>query len=288
MVMSTKNTELKTVDYFSNGKIITFNKPLVMAIVNITPDSFYDGGKFGAINDVARDVEEKIRAGANIIDLGAASSRPGSAIISIEEEWQRLQPVLELLRKEFPQIIISVDTWRAEIAKNAVDAGADIINDIGGGTFDPHMFATIAKLDVPYVLMHIQGTPETMHHAPHYTDVVNEVKTALSTGIDVLQGLNFKKIIIDPGFGFAKNLSQNYLLLKHMSDFAAMGFPVLAGLSRKSMINRVLGTSAVTALNGTTVLNTLALVNGANILRVHDVTEAKQAIELITFYQSTK
>ena len=288
MVMSTKNTELKTVEYSSNGKIITFNKPLVMAIVNITPDSFYDGGKFGAINDVARDVEEKIKAGATIIDLGAASSRPGSSIISIEEEWQRLQPVLELLRKQFPQVIISVDTWRAEIAKNAVEAGADIINDIGGGTFDPLMFATIAKLDVPYVLMHIQGTPETMHQAPHYTDVVTEVKSTLKTGIEALQALNFKKIIIDPGFGFGKNLSHNHLLLKHLSDFAAMGFPVLAGLSRKSMINQVLGTSAVTALNGTTVLNTLALVNGAKILRVHDVTEARQAIELITFYQNNK
>lgn len=259
-----------------------------MAIVNITPDSFYDGGKYGAINDVARDVEEKIKAGANIIDLGAASSRPGSSIISIEEEWQRLKPVLELLRKQFPQVSISVDTWRAEIAKNAVEAGADIINDIGGGTFDPHMYTTIAKLNVPYVLMHIQGTPETMHQSPHYTDVVTEVKTTLKRGIDVLQGLNFKKIIIDPGFGFGKNLSHNYMLLKHLSDFAAMGFPVLAGLSRKSMINQVLGTSAVTALNGTSVLNTLALVNGAKILRVHDVTEAKQAIELITFYQNNK
>lgn len=287
MVMSTKNTELKTVEYSSNGKIITFNKPLVMAIVNITPDSFYDGGKFGAIGDVARDVEEKIKAGASIIDLGAASSRLGSAIISKEEEWQRLQPVLEHLRKQFPHMIISVDTWRAEIAKNAVDAGADIINDIGGGTFDPLMYSTIAKLNVPYVLMHIKGTPETMHQVPQFIDVVTEVKSALKTGIDVLQGLNFKKIIIDPGFGFGKNLSQNYLLLKHLSDFKELGYPVLAGLSRKSMINLVVGTSAVTALNGTTVLNTIALVNGANILRVHDVTEAKQAIELITFYQST-
>lgn len=286
MVSSTKNTELKTVEYSSNGKIITFNKPLVMAIVNITPDSFYDGGKYGSTADVARDVEEKIKAGASIIDLGAASSRPGSAIISIDDEWQRLQPVLLLLRKEFPKIIISIDTWRSEIAKRAVEAGGDIINDISGGTLDTKMFGTIAALDVPYILMHIQGNPTNMQVEPNYNDVVVEVKNELVQATKTLQALNFNKIIIDPGFGFGKNLSHNYLLLKHLSDFTKLGFPVLAGLSRKSMINQVLGTSAVTALNGTTVLNTLALVNGANILRVHDVTEAKQAIELITYYQN--
>lgn len=286
MVLSTKNTELNPVAYSSNGKIITFNEPKVMAIVNITPDSFYDGGKFSTTRDVVNDVEEKIQAGADIIDIGAASSRHGAVTISVEEEWHRMEPVLKELRKHFPSTVISVDTWRAIIASKAIEEGADIINDIGGGTLDRAMFSTIAKYNVPYVLMHIQGQPNTMQEAPQYQNTVAEVKAQLQHSITELAALNFNKVILDPGFGFGKNLKHNFELLKHLSTFSNLGYPVLAGLSRKSMINQVLKTSPVTALNGTTVLNTLALLNGAKILRVHDVAEAKQAIELMTYYSS--
>lgn len=258
-----------------------------MAIVNITPDSFYDGGKFAAPDEVLRDVEEKIKAGAAIIDLGAASSRPGSTSISEDEEWQRLGSTLQLIRQSFPEILISVDTWRAGIAEKSVAEGADLINDIGGGQLDAAMFATIARLNVPYVLMHIQGTPETMQLKPDYKAVVTEVAGSLQTSVNALQELDFHKIILDPGFGFGKTLTHNFQLLKHLDQLCASGFPVLTGVSRKGMINQVLGTSPVTALNGTTVLNTIALLNGASILRVHDVTEAVQVKQLINFYKNT-
>lgn len=284
--MNTKNTEIKSVEYSSNGKIITFNKPLVMAIVNITPDSFYDGGKYESDQDVLRDVEEKIARGADIIDLGAASSRPGAQEISTDEEWHRLKPVLTAIRQHFPDTMISVDTYRAKVAKQAVQCGADMINDIGGGTLDNEMFETIAGLNVPYVLMHIKGQPKTMQNAPEYVNVVSELETYFSDRIKQLHTLGFKKIILDPGFGFGKTLEQNYRLLQQLHCFAKFQLPVLAGLSRKSMINQVIGTSPVTALNGTTVLNTLALVNGARILRVHDVSEAKQTIQLFDAYSS--
>jgi len=285
--MNTKNTELKSPVYSSGTKIITFNEPKIMAIVNMTPDSFYDGGKFAEPEEVLRDVEEKIKAGADMIDLGAASSRPGSAVISEEEEWQRLGSSLHLIRKTFPKILISVDTWRAAIAEKSADAGADMINDIGGGKLDPAMFATISRLNLPYVLMHIQGTPETMQQNPQYTAVVTDVLAELRQSVAQLKALGFQKIILDPGFGFGKTLQHNYELLKNLSEFCTMGLPVLAGLSRKGLINQVLGTSPVTALNGTTVLNTLALLNGASILRVHDVTEARQVIKLLNIYKKT-
>jgi dihydropteroate synthase len=285
--MSTKNTELKSPVYSSGTKIITFNEPLIMAIVNITPDSFYDGGKFGGADEVLRDVEEKINAGADIVDLGAASSRPGSTIISEAEEWQRLESTLRLIRQTFPKILISVDTWRAGIAEKSADAGVDILNDIGGGKLDAKMFATVARLNLPYVLMHIQGTPGTMQQNPFYHSVVSDVLAELRQSVSQLNALGFNKIILDPGFGFGKNLQHNYALLKHLQEFRDTGMPVLAGMSRKGMINQVLGTSPVTALNGTTVLNTLALLNGASILRVHDVMEALQVTQLLNLYKKT-
>jgi dihydropteroate synthase len=286
--MTTKSSEINTKEYSVKGKIITFGEPLVMGIVNITPDSFYDGGKYGTDQDVLNDVEEKVKQGAQIIDIGAASSRPGAKEIDTETEWQRLYPALSRIRNNFPAIWISVDTWRAEIAKRAAAEGADIVNDIGGGTLDPEMFHTIAKLHLPYVLMHIQGDPQTMQINPSYASVVTDIKRIFLEKIKMLEQIGHRQIIIDPGFGFGKDLEHNYSLLKHLEEFAELGYPVLAGLSRKGMINKVIGTNPVTALNGTTVLNTIALLNGASILRVHDVAEAKQAIRLVKYYQNSK
>ena len=284
--MNTKINEKKTIEYSCNGKIIKFNKPLIMSIVNITPDSFYDGGKYDSESDVLKDVEDKINSGANIIDIGASSTRPNSDEITEKEEWQRLKDVLISVRANFPDILLSVDTYRASVAKKSAEHGIDIINDISGGNLDSLMFKTVADLNIPYILMHIQGTPKTMQNNPKYLNVVEEVKKDFESKITQLINLGFNKIILDPGFGFGKSLENNYQLLKSLNIFNSFNYPVLAGVSRKSMINRVIGTNPVTALNGTTVLNTIALQNGASILRVHDAFEAKQAIELVEFYKS--
>lgn len=284
--MNTKINEKKTIEYSCNGKIIKFNKPLIMSIVNITPDSFYDGGKYDSESDVLKDVEDKINSGANIIDIGASSTRPNSDEITEKEEWQRLKGVLISVRANFPDILLSVDTYRASVAKKSAEHGIDIINDISGGNLDSLMFKTVADLNIPYILMHIQGTPKTMQNNPKYLNVVEEVKKDFESKITQLINLGFNKIILDPGFGFGKSLENNYQLLKSLNIFSSFNYPVLAGVSRKSMINRVIGTNPVTALNGTTVLNTIALQNGASILRVHDAFEAKQAIELVEFYKS--
>lgn len=256
-----------------------------MGIVNITPDSFYDGGKYSSVIDVLRDVEEKIELGADIIDIGASSTRPFAKDIGEEEEWKRLEEILAAIRKSFPDCVISVDTYRASIVRRSADLGADIINDIGGGSLDAEMFETVARLDLPYILMHIQGTPQTMQLDPRYENVVDDIKGEFARKLAILEQLNFKKIILDPGFGFGKNLKDNYTLLKGLETFHTFGFPLLVGISRKGLINKVIGTNPVTALNGTTVLNTIALLNGASILRVHDVKEARQAIELTEFYK---
>ena len=284
--MNTKINEKKTIEYSCNGKIIKFNKPLIMSIVNITPDSFYDGGKYDSESDVLKDVEDKINSGANIIDIGASSTRPNSDEITEKEEWQRLKNVLISVRANFPDILLSVDTYRASVAKKSAEHGIDIINDISGGNLDSLMFKTVADLNIPYILMHIQGSPKTMQNNPKYLNVVEEVKKDFESKITQLINLGFNKIILDPGFGFGKSLENNYQLLKSLNIFNSFNYPVLAGVSRKSMINRVIGTNPVTALNGTTVLNTIALQNGASILRVHDAFEAKQAIELVEFYKS--
>ena len=284
--MNTKINEKKTIEYSCNGKIIKFNKPLIMSIVNITPDSFYDGGKYDSESDVLKDVEDKINSGANIIDIGASSTRPNSDEITEKEEWQRLKDVLISVRANFPDILLSVDTYRASVAKKSAEHGIDIINDISGGNLDSLMFETVADLNIPYILMHIQGKPKTMQNNPKYLNVVEEVKKDFESKITQLINLGFNKIILDPGFGFGKSLENNYQLLKSLNIFSSFNYPILAGVSRKSMINRVIGTNTVTALNGTTVLNTIALQNGASILRVHDAFEAKQAIELVEFYKS--
>jgi dihydropteroate synthase len=282
--MSFKSKEILNISYEANGKILRFGKPLVMAIVNCTPDSFYDGGKYHDADDVLRDVEEKIKNGAHIIDLGAASSRPNSAEISATEEASRLLPVLQAVRSRFPDVLISVDTFRAGIAAMAAENGADIINDIGGCRLDPAMAETVAGLDLPYILMHMDGNPQTMAQNPPYENVVQTVGSFFEEKIKYFRSVGFEKIILDPGFGFGKSLKNNYQLLKGLEDMQRFQLPVLAGVSRKSMIGKIIGSNPVTSLNGSTVLHTIALLNGASILRVHDVSEALQAVALVEFY----
>jgi dihydropteroate synthase len=283
------NTEIKTVKDSShlkpfklwNGKELHFDSPLVMGVVNITPDSFYDGGKYGSTDAAIKQAKKLIEEGADILDLGACSTRPNAIDIGEEEELKRLLPVLDYIAKHHPDTIISVDTYRAAVAKEAVKRGAHIVNDISAGTMDSALFETVAALKVPYILMHIQGTPETMQVNPTYIDVVEEVEEFLRTSIDKLHKAGVSQIIIDPGFGFGKSVEHNFALLKHLNRFTKLGFPIMAGLSRKSMINKVLKTKPENALTGTIALNTLALTQGAHILRVHDVKEAKQVIKLV-------
>jgi dihydropteroate synthase len=277
--------------YFSNeftvncrGRLLDLSEPKVMGILNITPDSFFDGGKFTEEKQIIRQVKKMLSQGADIIDAGAVSTRPGAKQVSEKSELQRLMPVLEKLVKKFPDTIFSVDTCRSNVAHKAVEAGAAIINDVSGGTFDKKMFATAGKLKAPYVLMHIQGTPQTMQKNPCYINVVKEILDFFQKKIFQLKNCGVYDIIIDPGFGFGKTVGHNFEILQKLSLFKIPGCPVMAGISRKSMINKVLKTVPGKALNGTTVLNTIALMNGANILRVHDVREAKEAIELFKFY----
>lgn len=282
------NLTKMTKTYLTNGKQLSFEKAQVMAIINITPDSFYDGGKFSSVTDIVKDAEAKINAGATIIDIGAASSRSKAPSVSVKDEIFRLREPLTKLRKEFPKMLISVDTYLSEVAEFAIDLGADIINDISGGELDDKMLDVVAKHQIAYVLMHMQGTPQNMQLNPTYDNVVKELGEFYKSKITDCQSKGFDKLIIDVGFGFGKTVEHNYELLKHLHDFTEFGFPILAGLSRKSMINKVIHTSPVTALNGTTVLNTIALQNGAKILRVHDVKEAKQAVDLFEFYKAVK
>lgn len=271
--------------YLTNGKQLGFEKPQVMAIVNITPDSFYDGGKFSSITDIIKDVERKIAAGASIIDIGAVSSKPNAKAVSVKDELIRLQKPFELIRKEFPKTLLSVDTYLSEVAQFALESGADLINDISGGNLDNNMFDVIAKYQVPYIIMHMQGTPQNMQHNPEYNSVSSDIYELLEQKVKLCESKNITKLIIDVGFGFGKTVEHNYQLLKDLKLFTNLKYPVLAGLSRKSMINKVIHTLPENALNGTTVLNTIALLNGANILRVHDVKEAKQAIDLCGYYK---
>lgn len=272
--------------YLTNGKQLSFEKAQVMAIINITPDSFYDGGKFSSVSDIIKDAEIKIREGASILDVGAASSRPKAVAVSVKDEVFRLKEPLLKLRKEFPKTIISVDTYLSEVAEFAIDLGADMINDISGGEMDSKMMDVVAKHQIAYVLMHMQGTPQNMQVNPSYENIVNELIDFYRTKIDYCKSKGFDKLIIDVGFGFGKTVEHNYQLLKDLSRFTMLEYPLLVGLSRKSMINSVIHTTPTTALNGTTVLNAIALQNGAKILRVHDVKEAKQAIDLFEFYKS--
>jgi dihydropteroate synthase len=251
-----------------------------MGILNITPDSFFDGGRYDQIEDALKQTDRMISEGADMIDIGGMSSRPGAQVISSDEELARVLPIIKAIRATYPQIALSVDTVYAATAKASVETGADLINDISAGTIDQGMFQMVADLGVPYVLMHMQGRPETMQQRPDYEDVVQEVLDFFITQSTLLRKLGVKDLILDPGFGFGKSLDHNYELLKKMHVFRMLDCPILAGISRKSMINKVLGTRPENALNGTTALHMVALQQGASILRVHDVREAVQVVKL--------
>lgn len=261
-----------------------FNTPRIMGILNLTPDSFYDGGKQSSLTSILRNTESMLMDGADIIDIGAVSTRPGAKPVTEEEEISRLLDNVESLSMEFPEAIISIDTWRSNVARKTIEAGAHIINDISGGTFDDYMLDTIAELQVPYILMHIHGTPEDMQNHPIEHEIIKRVNTFFNQQLKKLKNKGLTEIILDPGFGFGKSLKSNYDLLKNLNQIHNDNLPVLAGISRKSMINKILGTTPQEALTGTISLNTIALLNGANILRVHDVKEAREAISLYNYY----
>lgn len=262
------------------GRLLVVDKPVVMGIINTTPDSFFAGSRRTSIDLVLQTAASMLEDGAAILDIGGQSTRPGSEIVSEEEELSRVVGVIEAIHRHFPQAVISIDTYYARVAKEAINAGASIVNDISAGTLDSAMFDTVAALQVPYVLMHIQGTPQTMQQAPVYENVTREVLDFFIYKIAELEKKGVKDIIIDPGFGFGKTHAHNFELLHHLQNFSILQKPLLAGLSRKGTIYRTLNTTADHALNGTTVLNTIALMNGAKILRVHDVKAAVEAVTL--------
>lgn len=266
------------------GKLIDLSeRPIVMGILNVTPDSFYDGGSYISDKEAIRKrIEEILEQGGGMIDVGGYSSRPGAEDVASEEEWRRVSVALEIIQKYHPEAIVSVDTFRADVARRSVlEGGASIINDISAGMLDAELLPTVAELNVPYILMHMQGDPQTMQVNPHYEDVTKEVILQLSQQLAQVRKLGIHDVIIDPGFGFGKTLQDNYKLMSEMDQFSVFGLPLLVGISRKSMIYKLLGTTPKEALNGTTVLNTIALMKGANILRVHDVKEAVEVVSII-------
>ena len=263
------------------GTLVDLTRPKVMGILNVTPDSFFDGGKYKNERDILVQAEKMLNEEATFIDVGAYSSRPGAKHISEEEELQRMLPVVELLIKNFPEIIISIDSFRSRVVEESVNAGAAIINDISGGMMDEQMFKTVAKLQVPYIMMHMKGTPQNMQQNPQYENVVTEVISFFAEQLYKLRKLKVNDVIIDVGFGFGKTLDQNYELLKKLSLFKSLDAPILTGVSRKSMLYKLLGVTPKEALNATTVANTVALLNGTHILRVHDVKEAVEAVKIV-------
>ncbi len=264
-----------------NGHLVSLETPKVMGILNVTPDSFYDGGMYKDSKSILIQVEKMLSDGATFIDIGAYSSRPNAPHVSLEEEKQRLLPIVELILQEFPQTLLSIDTFRSEVAKAAIELGAAMINDISAGNLDANMMQTVGELGVPYIMMHMQGTPKTMQANPTYTNVVKDILQELSEKIAVARSHKINDIIVDPGFGFGKTIAHNYAILKDLQLFSFLDCPVLAGVSRKSMIYKVLESSAQEALNGTSVLHTIALQNKASILRVHDVKEAVECVKLV-------
>lgn len=260
------------------GHLIDLNRPRVMGILNLTPDSFYDGGKYKSSSEILRKVEKMLNEGATFIDIGAYSSRPGAVHISQDEELKRLLPVLQLVINDFPDALISIDTFRSHVASEALLSGACMINDISAGSLDQDMFSIIAKHQVPYIIMHMVGTPQTMQQNVHYENLIKDIIFYFSQKVFELRKLGVNDIILDPGFGFSKTLDQNFELLQKLELFSGMGLPVLAGLSRKSMLYKLFDLDANRALNATTSANTIALLKGANILRVHDVQEAVETV----------
>ena len=264
------------------GKLMDLSEPQVMGILNVTPDSFYSASRKNTDQEIAGRVQTILAEGGSMIDIGAYSSRPGADDVSAEEEMNRLRGGLKILRDIAPDAVVSVDTFRADVAKMCVEEyGVQIINDISGGELDERMFSTVADLGVPYILMHMKGDPQTMQNGPHYDDLLAEMLHYFGTKVQQLHELGVKDIILDPGFGFAKTLEHNYELMNRMQDLQVLELPMLVGISRKSMIYRLLGTSPEEALNGTSVLNTLALLKGASILRVHDVKEAVEVVRIV-------
>lgn len=286
--MANKDTLFLKKRYINcKGSLLDLSTPKVMGVLNITPDSFYDGGNYNTKHLAIKRVEKMIGEGADIIDIGGYSSRPGADDISYKKEWERLEPVLEIIRENYPDVIISVDTFRSEIAGEAYNKfNIDIINDISGGELDSNMLTTISAMQVGYVMMHMKGNPQNMTEKTQYEDLTGEISDYFSEKINLLRALGQKDIILDPGFGFSKTVTQNYFLLKNLNDLAVFNLPLLVGLSRKSMIYKYLGVEPQDTLNGTTVLNTLALSHGADILRVHDVKEAKETIRLFQKYSN--
>lgn len=265
----------------TNHQLLSLENPLVMGIVNLTPDSFFDGGKYTNLEIALQQAKKLLQEGADILDIGAYSSRPSASPISEQEEIDRLLPFIDILKQEHPDCVLSIDTFRAKVAEAAVQGGVGIINDISGGELDDRMFETVGRLQVPYILMHMRGTPETMQSLTDYQDVVVDISKYFEERIAKLRSFGVKDIILDPGVGFAKTIDQNFEIVRRFSEFSIFGLPLLGAVSRKSMIYKALGISPHEALNGTSVLNSVLLLNGAKLLRVHDVKEAKEAILLI-------
>lgn len=263
------------------GQLIDLSTPKVMGILNLTPNSFFDGGKYKNDSEILLQVEKMLNDGATFIDIGAYSSKPKAEFVSEEEEAQRIVPIVQLILKNFPEAILSIDTFRSEVAKICIESGAAIINDISAGNLDDTMLETIAKYNVPYIMMHMRGTPQTMQTMTNYENIVKEMLFYFSEKVAKARSLGINDLIVDPGFGFAKTLEQNYEVLQKLELYEMLELPLLVGFSRKSMIYKSLNSSAEEALNGTTVLNTIALTKGAKILRVHDV---KEAMECVTLY----
>ena len=263
------------------GKLLSFSQPLVMGILNITPNSFFDGGQHNSMQNAVTQTKKMLDDGADIIDIGGYSSQPNADFVTEEMEIDRLIPVIEVMVKTFPDIIISVDTFRAAVAEKAIEHGAAIINDISGGTLDENMFDVVGKHQVPYILMHMRGTPQNMQQFVDYDDLVSDIIYYFSERLEKAYQAGIKDVIIDPGFGFSKTLAQNYELLSKLNMFQHLDVPILAGVSRKSMVYNLLSISPKEALNGTAVLNTLALTKGADILRVHDVKEAIECVKIV-------
>ena len=274
MLISTKTT------LNCRGRLLDLSSPIVMGILNVTPDSFYDGGKYGDMSAILKRAEKMIAEGATIIDIGGMSSRPGAKEVPVDVELSRSIPAVKAVRERFPDTFISIDTVWAEVAHQAVDAGADMVNDISSASMDDTLIPTVGELGVPYILMHMQGKPQTMQNNPQYDNVITDILDFFIHKTNELRENGIQDIIIDPGFGFGKTVEHNYTILRNMSDFQVLDLPILVGLSRKSMIYKVLNTTPDKALNGTTALHMVGLQNGAKILRVHDVREAVEVVKL--------
>ncbi|HEY8403052.1 MAG TPA: dihydropteroate synthase [Flavobacteriales bacterium] len=274
------NNRFKPYSLNIKGQLWQVKKPLVMGILNVTPDSFYAGSRWSSEGEILSRAEKMLHEGADILDLGGQSTRPGSERISVQEELERVLPAIDAILRQFPKAVISIDTFYSEVAKRAIEHGAAIVNDISAGALDDKMFETVAQLQVPYILMHMQGEPQTMHLNPQYENVVSDVVKFFSEKIKALRLLGVNDILLDPGFGFGKNQDHNIELMQHLDALTIFELPILVGISRKKMVQRMIDSDAAGALNGTTALNTIALMKGAQIIRVHDVKEAVEAVQV--------